>query len=228
LNRRVQGPTCQRYAGNPSFFHPHAVPVTPIVTTRPQTQKAQKEQKAQLRAQARAWRRARTPGERSEASARVAALATGLPGWASGARIGAYLANDGELDAEPLMRQAVRDGLLVFLPVIRADKQLDFRQWVPDAPLQDNHFGIGEPGSEAAHCPAAALDILCLPVVAFDDRGTRLGMGGGYYDRTLSAARPGCLCGLAFSGQQHEVPAEPWDVPMDYMLSEKGLRAARR
>lgn len=77
---------------------------------------------------------------------------------------------------------------------------------------------------------AAALDVIVMPLAAFDDHGNRIGMGGGYYDRTLAAAAsaPGwrrpTLIGLAFEAQRvAPIPAREWDVPLDWVATEAGV-----
>ena len=77
---------------------------------------------------------------------------------------------------------------------------------------------------------ARRLDVMLLPLVGFDSEGRRLGMGGGYYDATLAYLRSRrrwrkpLLVGVAYACQQlKEVPAEPWDVRLDMILTEKGL-----
>jgi len=82
--------------------------------------------------------------------------------------------------------------------------------------------------------PLAALDIALVPLVAFDDYGRRLGMGGGYYDRTFAYLRHRehwrrpKLIGVAFEFQRvAELPAQPWDVPLDGIITEKGLLLPR-
>lgn len=186
--------------------------------------------KQQLRARMRARRQALPEHARQLAARNIAGFAAdALPFWSPGARIAAYLANDGEIDPGPLLARAAADGLQIFLPVIRADRTLVFRRWEPQAPLQPNRYGIGEPLQTAADSSVEALDILCLPMVAWTAEGGRLGMGGGYYDRTLASARPGCLCGLAFRWQRvAELPLQPWDIAVDLVLCEDGVHRRRR
>jgi len=101
----------------------------------------------------------------------------------------------------------------------------EFADWTPSQPLRDNRFGIGEPTGPAR--ALKQLDLLLLPLVGFSDDGGRLGMGGGFYDRTLGALkleeRP-LLLGLAYAAQQVEIlPMDPWDVRLDGVLTERGL-----
>jgi 5-formyltetrahydrofolate cyclo-ligase len=185
--------------------------------------------KQQLRAHMRARRQALSEHARQLAARNIAGFAAdALPFWSAGARIAAYLVNDGEIDPAPLLARAAAEGLQTYLPVIRADRTLVFRRWEPQAPLQVNRYGIGEPLDTAAACTVEALDILCLPMVAWTAEGGRLGMGGGYYDRTLASTRPGCLCGLAFSWQRvADLPLQPWDIGVDMILCEDGVHRRR-
>jgi 5-formyltetrahydrofolate cyclo-ligase len=138
-----------------------------------------------------------------------------------------------EFDTTALRAQAARRGCRVYLP--RLVDRRDCRMLMcPDAPgrLRPNHLGIGEP--PAAHAiPPAALDVVLLPLSAFDASGARLGAGAGYYDRLLAFRRgrrgAPLLVGLAFECQRCEsIPVEPHDVPMDAVITEHGLLRCRR
>lgn len=181
--------------------------------------------KAALRLRLRARRRALAEAERAQAADRIAAHAPGLPGWRRGARLGAYRAADGEIDPEPLLRAAAAAGLVIHLPRIGPSSALHFHPWQPGEHLESNRYGIGEPVSAGAGLAAAALDLLLLPLVGFTEAGTRLGMGAGFYDRALAAGRAGLVVGLAFDQQQQDtLPRDPWDEPLDGILSESGWR----
>ncbi|MHA7815902.1 MAG: 5-formyltetrahydrofolate cyclo-ligase [Pseudohaliea sp.] len=182
--------------------------------------------KAALRLQLRAARRALAPQARAAAARQLAGHAPALPGWRPGARIAAYVAADGELDPAPLLAAATAAGLLAYLPRVGDDRALTFHRWTPGDPLVPNRYGIGEPAA-GAPLPVEKLDLLCLPLVGFTAAGVRLGMGAGYYDRTLATARPGLLVGVAYGEQGVEtLPQEPWDVPLDGVLTETGWRPA--
>lgn len=185
-------------------------------------------QKRTLRATVRRRRRALAPAQLTAAAQRVAAHAPTLPGWRAGARLAAYRAADGELDPEPLLQAAAADGLLTYLPRLTPGPSLRFHPWRVGDALAPNRYGIGEPLSSGAALDAAALDILVLPLVAFSADGTRLGMGAGYYDRVLASGHAGFLLGLAYDWQEHSrLPRDPWDVPLDAILTESGWRRCR-
>jgi 5-formyltetrahydrofolate cyclo-ligase len=146
-------------------------------------------------------------------------------------RIGCYLAQDGELDLAPLMKRLRNIGKQLYLPVLRGPR-LWFMPLDSRTRLVRNRFGILEPDAPAsARCLPQALDLVLAPLVAFDNSGRRLGMGGGYYDRTFAYLlnrrywRRPLLIGIAYDLQR--VPAlvaRRWDVPLDGIATESGLR----
>ncbi len=95
--------------------------------------------------------------------------------------------------------------------------------WEQGASLYEAGFGTLAP-SELA--PREEPDIIIMPLLGFDSRGTRLGYGGGYYDRTLAGlGKKPLLVGLAFAAQElDEIPREPHDVPLDVIVTEAGVR----
>jgi 5-formyltetrahydrofolate cyclo-ligase len=104
--------------------------------------------------------------------------------------------------------------------------ELQFRSWNPGMVLDKNHFGIDEP---AAGEPVSLsdLDLVLLPLVAWDENGQRLGMGAGYYDRILTDVKA-CMrpmrVGVAYEAQKvPRVPTDPWDVRLHRLITEKGV-----
>jgi 5-formyltetrahydrofolate cyclo-ligase len=144
--------------------------------------------------------------------------------------MGAYLAADGELDLLPLQGLLQRRGIELFLPVLRAypPGTLWFVRHAPGDPLLPNRFGIPEPRYRHHRaCLPWTLDTLLMPLVAFDSQCHRMGMGGGYYDRTLAYLRHRQqwrrprLVGVAHECQRVEfLPTRPWDVPLDMVVTE--------
>ena len=154
-------------------------------------------------------------------------------------RIAFYWPTDGELDPRPFMRHARRQGKICYLPALRT-KGLPRRQgrlWFvrhePGARLQPNRFGIPEPASGRPQ-PPRRLDLLLVPLVGFDADCNRIGMGGGFYDRTLAHLRPARrwrrprLIGLAHACQRLDhISPQPWDIPLDAVVTEQGLYRRR-
>jgi 5-formyltetrahydrofolate cyclo-ligase len=111
-----------------------------------------------------------------------------------------------------------------YMPVIQPDStRLLFLPTTSETPQKRNQFHILEP--DIPHTEAIALeqlDLMILPLVAFNTNGTRLGQGAGYYDRTLEQTRPRCVLGAAYDFQQHPaLHADPWDIPLDGIVTDK-------
>ncbi|WP_089725899.1 5-formyltetrahydrofolate cyclo-ligase [Candidatus Thiosymbion oneisti] len=145
-------------------------------------------------------------------------------------RVGVYWSSDGEIDPCPLLQQAHTRRKRCFLPVLRPHphRRLWFLEYRPGDPLANNRFGIPEPRlrNRRVRLPWA-LDLLLVPLVGFDARCNRLGMGGGYYDRTLAYLRRRRhwrrprLIGIAHECQRVEaLTPNPWDVPLDMIVTE--------
>lgn len=144
-------------------------------------------------------------------------------------RIALFFAQDGELDTEFLIQQLWRRGHQVYLPVITKSGLMRFGRYQSDTPLKANQFGILEPVVKpGAWLQANALDLVLMPLVGFDLQGHRLGMGGGFYDKTFAfkrfSSRKPVLIGWAHQCQQVEsLSAQVWDVPMDAVITELGV-----
>jgi 5-formyltetrahydrofolate cyclo-ligase len=149
-----------------------------------------------------------------------------------GAVVAGYWPFRSEIDPRPLMRRLARLGAVPALPVTPAkgsDAPLSFRVWSPTSPLARSAFGVHEP--DAGGDPVEP-DLLLVPLLAFDDRGHRLGYGAGHYDKTLAqlkAIKPVIAIGLAFAAQRvGRLPDEPHDEVLDGVLTERGYSASRR
>ncbi|NIR28113.1 MAG: 5-formyltetrahydrofolate cyclo-ligase [Gammaproteobacteria bacterium] len=146
-------------------------------------------------------------------------------------RIACYLSNDGEMDLGPLFPRLRAMRKETFLPALHR-RRLLFLPYEQSAPLVRNRFGIAEPARPpSAACPPQGLDLVLVPLVAFDGAGNRLGMGGGYYDRTFAYLRhrrywrAPALLGVAYEFQQvAALPAHSWDIPLHGVVTERGLR----
>lgn len=157
------------------------------------------------------------------------AAASGV--FRNSARIGLYLPNDGEMDPLPLLRRAWSRRKRCYLPVLDrlGSNRLWFVPYRPGDPLRANRFGIPEPVHAArVRVRAHALDLILAPLVAFDRRGNRLGMGGGYYDRSLEFLRRRRywrrprLYGLAYEFQRvARLQAAAWDIGLDGCFSDE-------
>lgn len=150
----------------------------------------------------------------------------------SARRLACYLPADGEISPEGIMQKAWQYKKQLYLPILPpTGKSLFFAPYTPDTPMKANRFGIDEPDIHPCHwIRARQLNLILLPLVAFDEQGNRMGMGGGYYDRSLSFSRhhkqwhSPHLIGLAHECQKAEqLPSEPWDVPLHGVATERGF-----
>jgi len=154
------------------------------------------------------------------------------PSFLNSKRIACYLANDGEIDPDNIIQTAWKLRKHVYLPVLSPfQSKLYFAPYHAGIEMHLNRFGIYEPACSPANWITAwQLDLMLLPLVAFNKEGNRLGMGGGFYDRTLAyrqsrtrSLRPK-LIGLAHE-LQHEkkLSANRWDIPLDMIATEERL-----
>ncbi|WP_372761538.1 5-formyltetrahydrofolate cyclo-ligase [Pseudoalteromonas sp.] len=144
------------------------------------------------------------------------------------AHIALYLSNDGELDTSLLINELWDKGHALYLPVIHPfnGANLLFQRYEKNSPMKANRYGILEPKLNCTQiCPLPMLDYLLMPLVAFDNQGNRLGMGGGFYDRTLARLhqqhwQKPQLIGLAHDCQKvASLPIESWDVPLKTIIT---------
>lgn len=153
-------------------------------------------------------------------------------------RIALYLAADGELDPRPLVERLRKLNKRLYLPVLKPGpcNALWFSEFRPGDRLRSNHFGIPEPDIRRRKPVAPwSLDLMLVPLVAFDSAGVRMGMGGGYYDRTLAYQlkhkrylRP-ALIGFAHHLQRVEkLTQQRWDVPLHGVITEQGYQSFQR
>ena len=184
-----------------------------------------------LRAALRARRQTLSPVDRlrtAEAIARhLQPRLQGIDGFIAG-----YWAVGGEVLLHAV-QNSLPETLGWCLPVLHEGGSLRFARWNAGEALVPNRFGIPEP-----HVPAQALvlpealSVVLLPLLAFDGHGNRLGMGGGWYDRSFAFRRQRTgrprLIGVGYEWQrQPALPAQDWDVPLDVVVTEAGFQEFR-
>ena len=186
--------------------------------------------KASLRQTLLSKRRAILLDERQIAARTAAQLFIKTAYFTDSQYIACYFACDDEFDCLPIMKEIWRANKKCYLPVLSlsGEKKLEFVNYQLDDPLQHNQYNIFEPVKREKFSEKK-LDVVLIPLVAFDLAGNRLGMGAGYYDRAFEFVRKNALkkpylIGLAYEQQQVNVlPFDSWDVPMDGVLTEKEL-----
>jgi len=182
------------------------------------------EAKAALRLKARSSRAAILNSTRPDAAKAVADHFFKAVALRPADIVAGYWRIKDEMDCQPILVRLMDTFQPVCLPVVLGDEQpLELRLWEQGAPLYEAGFGTLAP-SELA--PQVEPDVILMPLLGFDKRGTRLGYGGGYYDRTLERlSRRPRLVGLAFAAQElDDIPREAHDVPLDIIVTEHGAR----
>lgn len=184
-----------------------------------------------LRRTLRAQRRAVPVVERIAAAQEAAGHLLRFLARRRAGRLAAFVAADGELDPGPAIAAARSLGHRIYLPVVDDGPRggLRFLETEPGQVLVPNRFGIAEPQAGAA-CAARSLDLVLVPLVAYDADGNRLGMGAGFYDRAFAFRRRygrwrrPVLLGVAWPFQEAaELEPEAHDVSLDGVLTPDGL-----
>lgn len=193
----------------------------PIITSA-DIQLSTLQKKRQLRTQIRKARRSLLPIQQKQASIRLRHQLSQNPSFKYAKRIALYLPNDGEVDTQLAIKQAWERGQAVYLPVLDPIRKgfLWFVEYKANSIMRNNRFGITEPDPRFnRRIYPKFIQAVGLPLVAFDDQGNRLGMGGGFYDRSFEFChQPGTkpkLFGLAHQCQRvDELPTESWDIQL--------------
>ncbi|MEC6817048.1 5-formyltetrahydrofolate cyclo-ligase [Photobacterium toruni] len=181
----------------------------------------------QLRQQIRHARRQLSPQQQQHAAQQLSLRLQAIDRIQHSQHIAVYLANDGEIDPQPFIKWLWQQGKSVYLPVLHpfSKGHLLFLHYEANTPMTTNRYHISEPQLDVRRVkPIADLDVICTPLVAFDSEGQRLGMGGGYYDRTLTQwhqYRQGPYpIGIGHDCQYiPQLPNETWDVPLPLIIT---------
>ncbi|WP_339904237.1 5-formyltetrahydrofolate cyclo-ligase [Pseudomonas guineae] len=187
--------------------------------------------RAQLRRHLRVKRRALSCHAQRQAAHGLYKQLAQHPLFRRSRQIAMYLPNDGEIDPRALLRAAQQRGKATYLPVLNPwpRSKMVFQRVHAGEPLRKNRFGIYEPRRNCQRQRKTwTLDLVLLPLVGFDRHGARLGMGGGFYDRSLAFRRlrknwhKPTLLGLAHECQQVErLTMASWDVPLQGTVTDK-------
>jgi 5-formyltetrahydrofolate cyclo-ligase len=180
--------------------------------------------KQDLREQALAARRAAFERHGPDACRRLAAHGLDFLKVKPGAIVSGFAAIRDEIDPAPLMLWLQAEGFRLALPVMQGrGLPLLMRAWTPGDPMGAAAWGIAEPLDDK---PEVDPDVVLVPLLAFDQRGSRLGYGGGFYDRTLARLRkikPVAAVGVAYDEQKFDaVPRESYDERLDWVLTPTG------
>jgi len=187
--------------------------------------------RAALRRQLRQARRNLSPQQQQRAARALYRQLAQHPLFRRARHIALYLPNDGEIDPRPLLREAQRRGKATYLPVLRdwPRTKMNFQRVHAHEALARNRFRIEEPPARRARQRKVwTLDLVLLPLVGFDLYGGRLGMGGGFYDRSLAYRQlrknwhKPTLLGVAHECQQVDrLTLASWDIRLGAVVTDR-------
>ncbi|WP_343861623.1 5-formyltetrahydrofolate cyclo-ligase [Aliiglaciecola litoralis] len=188
--------------------------------------------KQQLRSYYRQARRSLSNSEQQQAEAKLLEQLLSSGTLDNQRHIAVYLSQDGEISCQALINWCWHNKVHTYLPVLNPHKAgyLLFLPYTKETKMKNNQYQILEPVFDPQSAiDLDALSLMLMPLVAFDLAGNRLGMGGGFYDRTLSqklaknspSTRPfPLLCGVAHDCQQAQrIETQSWDVPVDKIIT---------
>lgn len=189
----------------------------------PQHKATTAQEKTLLRRTMRKKRKALPRAHQKRAATNLLRTAKKLPQFRYAKKIGFYFASDGEIHLDQLLNFSQKKNCRCFFPTLRKTRQLKFRQAHKRTRWKKNRYAILEPLENAPSVNIRQLDILFIPLVSFDQNCNRLGMGGGFYDATLTyRGRKPTLVGVAHACQEsRQLPTDIWDIPMDYLLTDR-------
>ncbi len=187
-------------------------------------------QRRELRQRLTERRKALTPQQRIAAAQGLRRSLEQLPEYHTDARVAGYWAVNGELALNLVIPPLQARGQQFLLPLLDSGRQLRFAPWQAGDAVEPNRHGIPEPVRVERPLAPFQLDLVLVPLLAFDRRGQRLGYGGGYYDRSFAflneQARPTepLLVGIAYDFQEVEaIEPSRWDVPLDFVATDREL-----
>jgi 5-formyltetrahydrofolate cyclo-ligase len=189
-------------------------------------------EKRELRATLGARRQGFSASERMQAAEAVSNHLLTHPLFNVAGYVAGYWAMGGEVPLH-VLQMRLRADQVWCLPCIQPDKSLRFAPWRPGDLLESNRFGIPEPAlTPDAQLLPTDIAVILVPLLAFTRAGARLGMGGGFYDRSLAFPRlPGGqprLIGVGYAAQEVQgLPSDPWDVALDAVVTENELLLCR-
>ena len=186
--------------------------------------------RTKLRQTLRNKRQKLSAGQQLDAAKKIDLLVNRQQMFKRNREIAFYWSSDGEIDPSIVLKRASLRGYHCYLPVLMPGNRLWFARYRPGEKLKNNRFGIPEPHAPRQYRRAWSLGLVFLPLVGFDRQGGRLGMGGGFYDRTFAntlsiptMSKPK-LVGLAHHCQEvASLQLAQWDIPLTAIVTDKEL-----
>lgn len=182
-----------------------------------------KEEKAKLRATIRALEKTLSEKYKAAASAAICRHLMALPEYRDAETVFCFVGTASEIDTAPLLRAALADGKRVCVPLCVDRGIMDLREIRALEDLVSGRYGLLEPPADAPAVSPDDVDLAVIPCLTCDHAGRRLGKGGGYYDRFLSVYRAAAVLICREKLIREEIPVESHDMPVPWVITEKGL-----
>ncbi len=181
------------------------------------------EEKQQLRAIVRRLEAALTPEYKAKSSRTIVRRLLAMPEYQEAQTVFCFVGTEREIDTRPILEDILSAGKALCVPLCTVPGIMEPRQVTDLGQLSPGAFGVLEPPAGAPAVPVDAIDFAVLPCVTCNYQGHRLGHGGGYYDRFLSQFRGGTVLLCREQLIRQEIPVEPHDYPVPWVLTERGL-----
>ena len=181
------------------------------------------EEKQQLRAVMRARERQLSDRYRRESDQAIAAHLTAMPEYQAAGTIFCFVGTPYEIDTRPILENALAAGKRLCVPLCTGPGMMELRQITTLSQLSPGAYGIPEPPEDAPTVSVDETDFAILPCLTCNHLGHRLGQGQGYYDRFLAHYRSGAVLLCREKLIREEIPLEPHDYPIPWVLTERGL-----
>ena len=181
------------------------------------------EEKRALRATLRRLAQTLPDTYRRKADAAIAAHLLAMPAYREAETVFCFVGTGWEIDTRPILADALAAGKTLCVPLCTGPGIMELRQITSLSQLSPGAYRLPEPPADAPAVAVDAVELAVLPCMGCNHLGHRLGRGGGYYDRFLSAYRSAAVLVCRERLIREEIPLEPHDLPIPWVLTERGL-----
>ena len=181
------------------------------------------EEKQQLRRTMRALESGLSARYKEESSRAIAGHLLAMPEYQEAGTVFCFVGTDREIDTRPILEDILAAGKRLCVPLCTGKGIMELRQVTDLRQLVPGAYGILEPPADAPIVAVDEVDFAVMPCLTCNRLGQRLGRGGGYYDRFLSHYRGGTVLLCQEKLIREEIPLEPHDYPIPWVLTEVGL-----
>lgn len=181
------------------------------------------EEKQQLRRIVRSMESQLSPRYRAASDRAIAAHLLAMPEYQAAQTVFCFVSTAREIDTRPILEDALSSGKALCVPLCVGSGLMELRRITSLAQLSPGAHGISEPPADSPRVSPDDVDLAVLPCLTCSHLGQRLGQGGGYYDRFLAHYRGGTVLLCREQLIREEIPLEPHDYPVPWVLTERGL-----